>query len=83
MFRYILVLVALLSADIAFACPTCKEALESSSGGNLQAGFQYSILFMMSVPFILFGSLSGLFYWQVRRAAAVAEADSRDNVAPE
>ena len=54
----------------ASACPTCKAALASHDGqqGDIVGGFMWSILFMMGMPFFILGSLSGLFYWQVRRA---------------
>src|SRR5688572_26637158 len=59
-----------LTASVADACPTCKAALASddSSRGDLVAGFFWSILFMMSMPFILLGSFSTYMYLLVRRA---------------
>jgi uncharacterized membrane protein len=64
-----LALVAVL-ATVASACPTCSEGL---AGGDphhqsIAAGFYYSILFMMSMPYILLGSLGCLAYVSIRRA---------------
>lgn len=62
----------------AMACPNCKDALAESgtNGMNLVKGYYWSILFMMSMPFLLLASLGTYFYWEVRRArnrlAAVA-----------
>jgi hypothetical protein len=73
LFRAIVALVvfaAILSvADAAWACPSCKESL-SASQANLARGFYYSILFMMSMPFLILGGIGGYFYWQIRKARA-------------
>ena len=55
--------------SVATACPMCKEAL-ASGGGDLVSGFFYSILFMLSMPFLIFGGISSYFYLLVRRARA-------------
>lgn len=61
--------VVLLAAQTASACPSCKAALANQDGkGDLVTGMMYSILFMLSMPFAIFGSLSGYFYHLVRRA---------------
>ena len=63
--------VVCLFASVATACPSCRAALASGdtqSGGDLVAGYFWSILFMMSMPFTLLGTFSGYMYWQVRRA---------------
>ncbi len=56
----------------AWACPGCKDALAANDnqGGNLVAGYFWSILFMMSMPFILVGTFGGSMYLSVRRARA-------------
>ena len=51
----------------AEACPTCKAGL-SENGGNLVRGYFWSIMFMMSMPFLILGGLSSMFYLEVRRA---------------
>lgn len=63
----------------AGACPMCKEAL-NANGGDLVSGFFYSILFMLSMPFLIFAGLSSYLYLLVRRARnenqpAVAEVE--------
>lgn len=61
--------VVLLAAQSASACPSCKAALANQEGkGDLVSGFMYSILFMLSMPFAIFGSISSYFYYLVRRA---------------
>lgn len=64
-----LVLVLVLQS-IAAACPSCKESLDSSDPQrqNLVQGYFYSILFMLSMPFVIFGSLCGYFYYEVCKA---------------
>lgn len=59
----------LLVCEAASACPTCKAALSSHEGkGDMVGGYFWSILFMMAMPFTILGSLSGLFYYEVRKA---------------
>jgi choline-glycine betaine transporter len=67
------------SAD---ACPTCKVALAShdKAHGDLVSGFFWSILFLLSMPFVLLGSFSTYCYLLVRkaRAQAAGEASRRE-----
>ncbi len=59
----------LVCAQTASACPSCKAALANQDGkGDLVTGMMYSILFMLSMPFAIFGSFSGYFYYLVRCA---------------
>jgi hypothetical protein len=72
-FRAVLTLLAvafvLLAADAAWACPTCKDNLaHNPATAGLARGFYYSILLMVSMPFVIFGGLSAYFYWLVRKA---------------
>jgi hypothetical protein len=56
-------------ASEAWACPNCREALgDSPQARGLASGFYYSILFMMSMPFLILGTLGTVFYRSVRRA---------------
>jgi hypothetical protein len=64
------VALVLFAAQTASACPSCKAALanQDGKGGDLVTGMMYSILFMLSMPFAIFGSFSGYFYYLVRQA---------------
>lgn len=64
----------------ALACPQCKNAVptqaqtdHSADGGTLAPsagqGYNYSIIFMMAMPFILAGSFASVIYLTVRRTA--------------
>ena len=65
------VLAALLLAGVASACPTCKDSLANDpASASLVRGYAYSILFMLSMPPLIFGGLSAYFYWEVRRTKA-------------
>ncbi len=74
-FRWFLPLMVLVLAfwmvGDASACPNCKEALASQSGdaARLQDGYTYSILFMMAMPFILFGTGAFFVFRAVRRGS--------------
>jgi hypothetical protein len=54
------------SANEATACPNCKEAVSLDAGevSNLSSGYNWSVLFMLAVPFSMMGT--GAF--MVRRA---------------
>ena len=60
------VVVLLCLVDQVLACPTCKDAISGSA--NYIRGYFWSILFMMSMPFLIFGSLGGYWYLEIRRA---------------
>ena len=62
--RIILLAVATLAPQVALACPTCKDSLTE----NYVQAYGMSIIFMMSMPFIIFGALSAYFYYEVRTA---------------
>ena len=59
-------------ANVAFACPTCKENLAGDpEAANLVRGYFYSILFMLSMPPLILSGLSLYFYYEVRKARAL------------
>ena len=64
-----LLLVAALES-VAAACPTCKDSLAANDPARqgMVRGYFYSILFMLAMPFTIFGALSGYFYYEVRKA---------------
>lgn len=69
---------ALFIASVAAACPTCKEGLAQNDphGQAIAAGYYYSILFMMSMPFAILGTFGGLAYLSIRRAQQAAHCSS-------
>ena len=66
----IVLALVLLIASVAAACPTCKEGLAQNDpqGQSLAAGYYYSILFMMSMPYIVLGTFGSVAYYSIRRA---------------
>jgi hypothetical protein len=72
--RWVLIAMAiamlLLIASVAAACPNCKEGLAQNDpqGQSIAAGYYYSILFMMGMPFAILGTFGGLAYLSIRRA---------------
>lgn len=67
-------MIACVLCSVAHACPTCKEGL-NENGGNLVQGYFWSIIFMMSMPFLIFGGLASMFYLDVRRARRRQETE--------
>ncbi len=62
---------SLLLAQVAWACPTCKDNMaHDPASANLARGYAYSIMFMLSMPPLIFCGLSAYFYWEVRKAKA-------------
>jgi len=81
-FRPLLVAVSigltLALAGAAMACPTCGEGLMQADphAQSIAAGFKYSILFMLSMPYICLGTLCSIAYYSIRRAKAQQIADA-------
>ena len=69
------IVIVLLIASVAAACPTCKEGLAENDpqGQSIAAGYYYSILFMMAMPFATLGTFGSLAYLSIRRARKSAE----------
>lgn len=79
-FRWIVgalvVALLLLLASVAAACPTCKDGLAQNDpqGQAIAAGYYYSILFMMSMPYLVLGTFASVAYYTIRRARHANEA---------
>jgi len=59
----------LLACSAALACPTCKDQLaHDPESANIARGYAYSIVFMLSMPPLIFSGLCAYFYWEVRKA---------------
>ena len=72
--RFALALAGLMgvgSAHTASACPNCKEAVSMSEGqvANVASGYNWSVLFMLSVPFSLVGTGALMIRRAVKRGA--------------
>lgn len=64
-------LLVLVLQNAALACPNCKDALAGDPDhAGLVRGYYWSILFMMSMPFLILGGISAYFYHEIRRARA-------------
>jgi hypothetical protein len=61
------VLILAQGASKVVACPNCKEAVSASTSevANMSNGYNWSVLFMLTVPFSLLGT--GAF--MIRRAS--------------
>ena len=57
-------------ANVASACPTCKDGIAENDPAQqaLSAGFYYSILFMMSMPFVILGTFGSFAYFSIKKA---------------
>jgi len=72
--RFALAAIAVLfCAGVAAACPTCKDSLDETSRA-MARGYFWSILFMISMPFLLLSFFGVSMYLAVRRARREKEA---------
>lgn len=64
-----LFLVFTISYHFLMACPMCKEAVKGAGKdpSALARGFQWSILAMLTVPYILIGAIALLLYFSYRK----------------
>ena len=51
----------------AFACPLCKEAIGKMGEIWTAVGFNWSIYFMMAIPYLLVGTFAGVLYLNYRK----------------
>jgi uncharacterized membrane protein len=72
----IVLALVLLIASVAAACPTCKDGLAQNDphGKALAAGFGYSVIFLMSMPYIVLATFGSCAYLSIRRAQREKEA---------
>lgn len=57
----VLVGCSLMTADVAWACPNCKDTL-AEHGGRLQYGYALSIALMIAAPFSILGGWAVAIY---------------------
>jgi hypothetical protein len=83
--RWLLVVaISLCLVTVCQACPTCKQGIaEGTNQANMLRAYFWSILFMMSMPFLIFGGLGTYFYYQVRQARALQAAEAAATAAVE
>ena len=65
---FLLLLVLCVGDTPALGCPNCKDGLAD----NQARGYFLSILFMMSMPFLMIGAFSTYMYVEIRRARAAS-----------
>ena len=67
-----IVMLALIhGSDRAWACPNCKEAvtLQTGEAANLASGYNWSVMFMLAVPFSMFGTGAFMIHRAVKRGS--------------
>jgi hypothetical protein len=53
--------------EAAAQCAMCRAALEQG-GPEVVAGFNRAILFLLLMPYMVFGSIAGSWYWKRRKS---------------
>jgi hypothetical protein len=58
-------------SDRAWACPNCKEAvsLQSGEAANQANGYNWSVMFMLTVPFSMVGTGAFMIHRAVKRGS--------------
>ena len=57
------------ATDVPAQCAMCRTALEQD-GGATAAGFNRAILFLLGMPYLVFASIAGTWYWRKWRTEA-------------
>ena len=72
-----------LGMDAASACPTCKDSVAQNDPHyqSMAKGYYYSILFMLSMPFIIVTTFGTFAYRSVKKAEAQRSAAAASPVA--
>ncbi len=64
-------LIWLCCQSVAVACPTCAEGMANDPNhAAMVQGYFWSIIFMMSMPFLVFAGMCSYFYYEIRRGRA-------------
>jgi len=65
-------LICICCERVGMACPTCKDGMVNAGVNHegMVQGYFWSILFMMSMPFVILAGLCSYFYFEIRRARA-------------
>lgn len=56
-------------------CAMCRTALDQE-GGRMAIGFNRAILFLLGMPYLVFASIAGSYYWKRRKAGGVLGNES-------
>lgn len=64
-------LLLIAGGDRVLACPNCKEAVSLGSGevASLSSGYNWSVLFMLAVPFSMMGTGAFVIHRAVKRGS--------------
>lgn len=58
----------LLFSANAYACPACKEAVGKLKEIWTSVGFNWSVLFMISIPFLIIGSFTAVLFLNYKKS---------------
>ncbi|HEY1270035.1 MAG TPA: hypothetical protein VGH16_22445 [Candidatus Binatia bacterium] len=64
-------------AGAAHACSTCISGITGPGGERLIDAFNWSVFFLMAMPYAIVFSVLGFFVYAYRRAAKKARAEER------
>lgn len=56
-------------------CAMCRTALDQE-GGRLAVGFNRAILFLLGMPYLVFASIAGSYYWKRRKTGGAVGNES-------
>ena len=75
--RFCILILFTVCCQTLMACPTCKDGVDANdpTHSGMAAGYYWSILFMMSMPFIILGVLGTCMYWSIQSAQAKLAAE--------
>jgi hypothetical protein len=71
---FVLLALSLARLPLARACAVCVTGAE----GAVADAYDWSVLFLMAMPYLVMGSVAGYFVYAYRRASAEQEQDAAD-----
>ncbi|HEX9445341.1 MAG TPA: hypothetical protein VGA73_14555 [Candidatus Binatia bacterium] len=79
----ILLQAAAVLAPLSFygAAEACSVCINGAAGQQLTDAFNWSVLFLMAMPYTIVFSIAGFFFFAYRRAAQKAETTARETEA--
>jgi len=72
-----IIVISAIGFEVLAQCPMCRAAAESnlSSGGTEAKGLNTGILYMLSLPYLLIGTL-GFLWWKNKKEESKINSDS-------
>jgi hypothetical protein len=72
----VLLLLWAMASDTLLACPLCKEAIGEQSSNGLGKGISYTVMGMVSMPFLLVGTVASIVIRAYMKRSSAIDSDT-------